>query len=411
MAAPAAPVRSLPVPDDDVIARYADLIVEVGANVQPGQPVEIMTELGNETLLRAVAEQAFRAGASFVDTTYIDPYVIRAQLELAPLETIGRYPGWVADRVRGFGRERAAAIWLCGSTERHLLDDVDPDRVGRWRPPGQIEANEITNERTWAWTIAGAPSLGWARDVFPNLAPAEALAQLWDDIATIARLDAPDPKAAWRARCSELDSVAAKLDALRLDALHFQGPGTDLVVGLLPTSRWKAGTETTVDGIEHLVNIPTEEVFTAPDPERAEGTVRATRPLDLSGALVEGIVVRFEGGRAVSIDADRGADILRRRVAADERGARLGEVALVDRESRVGRMNRVYLDTLYDENAASHIAFGGAYTTTAGEEDRARINDSTIHIDFMIGGDEVAVTGITSGGERIPLLRGGRWQE
>jgi aminopeptidase len=395
---------------DDTLARYADLIVTVGANVQVGQAVEIMTEVGNERFLRVVAERAFRAGATYVDAHYIDPYVIRSQIELAPFDRLDRYPEWVGERILGMGRDRAAAIWLSGANERHLLDDVDPERVGRWRPPGSRETTIVTNDRTWSWTIAGAPSSGWARDVYPDLDDEDALAQLWQDVAYMARLDADDAGAAWRERAAELQRAAATLDGLALDRVRFEGPGTDLTVGLLPTSTWGAATETTVDGIEHLVNIPTEEVFTTPDPERTEGVVRATRPLDLFGVLVDGITVRFEGGRAVAIDAERGADILRGRAAADDGACRLGEVALVDRASRVGRLERVFLDTLYDENAASHVALGSAYASAVGEADRARMNDSVVHIDFMIGGDDVAVTGVTRDGREVALLRGGRWQ-
>ena len=187
-----------PLVDDDVLARYADLIVAVGANVQPGQPVEIMTELGNERFLRVVAERAFQAGASFVDPHYLDPHVIRAQIALAPFDRLDAYPGWVAERILGMGRDRAAAIWLSGSNERHLLDDLDPARVGKWRPPGARETTIITNERTWNWTIAGAPSAGWARDVYPDLPEDDALVQLWEDVAYMARLDAADPSAASR---------------------------------------------------------------------------------------------------------------------------------------------------------------------------------------------------------------------
>jgi aminopeptidase len=399
-----------PLVDDDLLGRYADLIVAVGANVQAGQPVEIMTELGNERFLRVVAERAFQAGASFVDPHYIDPYVIASQIALAPFDRLDAYPSWIAERVLGMGRDRAAAIWLSGANERHLLDELEPERVGKWRPPGARETTIVTNDRTWNWTIAGAPSVGWAREVYPDLPEDEALARLWEDVAYMARLDAGDPAAAWRDRSAELERAAASLNALELDSLRFEGPGTDLTIGLLPTSLWGAATETTVDGIEHLVNIPTEEVYTTPDPERTEGVVRATRPLDLLGVLVDGITVRFEGGRAVAIDAARGAEILRGRAASDDGASRLGEVALVDHQSRVGRLGRVFLDTLYDENAASHVALGSAYASAVGDEDRARMNDSSVHIDFMIGGDDVTVTAVTRDGRKLVLLRGGRWQ-
>jgi aminopeptidase len=192
--------------------------------------------------------------------------------------------------------------------------------------------------------------------------------------------------------------------------VHFDGPGTDLTIGLLPGSRWTAGTEATAGGIVHMPNLPTEEVFTTPDPERADGVVRSTRPLQLkSGSLVEGLVVRFEGGRAVGVEAERGARALRTHIAADDGATRLGEIALVDRESRVGALETVFYTTLLDENAASHVAFGASYLETVEAHDRERANRSSQHIDFMVGGNDVDVTGITRDGERVPVLRDGAW--
>ena len=192
--------------------------------------------------------------------------------------------------------------------------------------------------------------------------------------------------------------------------MHFEGPGTDLTVGLLPSTRWISAMFSTADGLPHLVNLPSEEIFATPDPARADGVVRSTRPLALGGTVVDGLRVRFEGGRAVEIDADEGADALRAYAERDEGASRLGEVALVDRESRIGKLGTVFLDTLLDENAASHVALGSAYEFTVDEADLARLNRSQIHVDFMIGADDVAVTGVTDGGERLPILRDGRWQ-
>jgi aminopeptidase len=216
---------------------------------------------------------------------------------------------------------------------------------------------------------------------------------------------------AWRSRLDQLVGVASKLDALALDALRYEGPGTELTVGLLPSSRWRTTRFSTVDGIEHVANIPTEEVFTTPDPERVNGVVRATKPLFTSGAVISGLEVRFEDGRAAAIDAERGAATLRTLAAHDAGAARVGEVALVDRESRVGAMGTVFFDTMIDENAASHIALGQGYGNAVDDDDdRARMNSSEIHIDFMIGSNELAVTGLTRGGGEIQLLRDGTWQ-
>ena len=249
--------------------------------------------------------------------------------------------------------------------------------------------------------------------VFPELEPEEALAALWQDIVHVCRLDEPDPGAAWTRRIEEIWEVASRIDALDLDAVHFEGPGTDLTIGLLPSSRFakEGGASTTRTGVRHVPNLPTEELYTTPDPERADGVVASTKPLDVAGSLVSGLRVRFEGGRAVAIDADANADALRQRCATDAGASRLGEVALVDRESRIGKLGRTFFNTLLDENAASHLALGDAYAApVADPADVARINESAVHIDFMVGSDAVDVTGVRRSGERVPLLRGGSWQ-
>ena len=249
--------------------------------------------------------------------------------------------------------------------------------------------------------------------VYPELDAGEALELLWRDVVHVCRLDEPDPARAWYDRIEEIFQVAGRLDALDLDALHFEGPGTDLTVGLLPSSRFakEGGSSQTRTGVRHVPNIPTEEVYTTPDPERTHGVVSATKPLDIAGSLVTGLRVRFDGGRAVEIDADANADALRGRCAVDEGAARLGEVALVDRESRIGQLGRTFFTTLLDENAASHLALGDAYSSPiADDADLPRINASAVHIDFMIGSDDVSVTGTTKSGDRVPILRGGSWQ-
>jgi aminopeptidase len=272
------------------------------------------------------------------------------------------------------------------------------------------ESIEIVNHRTTNWTAAPCPTASWAELVHPGLAAPAALDRLWDEVAHICRVDEPDPLTAWEARMDALVAVAGKLDELRLDAVHFEGPGTDLTVGLFGLTSWQCARISTIDGIVHAPNLPTEEVFTTPDPERTEGYVTSTKPLFVSGAMVTGLRVRFERGKVVEIDAEQGADTMRALAARDAGAARLGEVALVDGESRIGSLDTVFFDTLLDENAASHIALGEGLDFTVGEDEQPRINRSEIHIDFMIGSNDVAVTGIERGGGEVPLLRGGVWQ-
>jgi aminopeptidase len=391
--------------------RLAELAVDVGANVQPGQIVTVSADLGMEEVVREVVATAYRRGARFVDVAYSDPWVKRARIERADGDTLAFVPPWYGDRVRELGRCHSARVVLTAPSDPEALRGLDPERLGRDPLPALAEWMDVLAERTVNWTIVPYPTMTWAQLVYPELDDEAALEQLHRNIVHVCRLDEADPAAAWRSRTDELSAVGARLTALRLDALHFEGPGTDLTIGLLPSSAWLGAMSTTIDGLEHLPNVPTEEVFTTPDPERAEGVVRSTKPLVLvDGTLVRGLELRFEGGRAVEIEAEEGVEVMRVRTARDEGASRLGEVALVDRESRIGQLGRVFYETLLDENATSHIALGSAYEEALDETDVPRANRSGIHIDFMVGGDDVDVTGITHGGERIPLLRGGAWQ-
>jgi aminopeptidase len=395
------------------IERLAELAVAVGANVQPDQVVSVSGRPGQEGLVRAVAEAAYRRGARFVDVSWFDPHVKLARLRHADEETLGWVPPWYGQRIQEIGRMGGATIALTGPTTPGLFDEVDLARAGRDRLPSVRESVEVIMGGQVNWTVVPCPSGPWAGLVYPDLDPGAALERLWDEIGHVLRLDEPDPAAAWRSRGDELTRSAARLDARRLSALRFVGPGTDLTVGLLPDSRWVGGVDHRRDGLEHLPNIPTEEVFTTPDPARTEGHVTATRPLDLGGTVVDGLRVRFEGGRAVEIEADRGAEVLRGRAAVDEGAARLGEVALVDASGRIGPLGTVFLDTLLDENAASHIALGAGYPkgVADGSPDAERVNVSEIHIDFMIGGPEVTVLGVDAEGRESPVLERLAWRD
>jgi aminopeptidase len=395
----------------DTVTALADLAVRFGANVQPGQIVAISSEPGKEDLTRAIAEAAYVAGALFVDLSVFDVHLKRARALHADPDTLSFVPEWIGARATALGRHRCARIGLTGPVAPRVMDDVDPALLGIDMLPAVPEGMAVINERTTNWTAVPCPTLGWATLVHPRLEPAAALERLWEQVAHVCRLDEPDPVAAWEARLQQLVDTGARLDARRFDAVRFEGPGTDLTVGLLPSSRWLAARLETVEGIVHAVNLPTEEVFTTPDPERTEGIVTATKPLFTSGTTVTGLHVRFEAGRAVQIEADQGAEVLRGLAAHDAGAARLGEVALVDRHGRIGPLETVFFDTLLDENAASHIALGQAYDQGVGDPaELPRINQSHIHVDFMIGGDEVAVTGIGHDGAETPVLRDGNWQ-
>jgi aminopeptidase len=390
--------------------RLAKLAVEIGANVQHDQIVAVTYSPGMEPLARAVARKAYERGARFVDPFVFDGEIKRIRLESAREETLDFVPDWWGQRVLALGDANAARISIAPTPDPGALAGADPERASKDDLPFLKESITLMKDRSTNWTIVPYPTPGWARKVHPDLAPHEALQKLTDQLAHILRLEADDPSAAWQARGDELGAVADRLVEKGFDALRFRGPGTDLKVGLFPSSRFIAARVTNAKDITHYANLPSEEIFSTPDPTRTEGTVTASKPLDVAGTLIEGLKVRFEGGRAVEIDADTGADVLRGRAAKDDGAARVGEVALVDRAGRIAETGTVFFNTLLDENAASHIALGNAYRDAVPESDWDKVNESQIHIDFMIGSPEVHVFGLDADGNETPVLAGGEWK-
>ena len=387
------------------------LAVEVSANVADGQTVVVRAHLADAPLVRAIVRAAYRRGAHQVEVDWADPLVRKIRLEEAADAALGWVSPWVHELPTQLGALHGAMIMLAGDPAPGLYDDVDAGRVGRDTVP-LPEWGAVVSERTVNWGIVPAPTREWAGEVFPDLDGDAALERLWSQIERVCRLDEPDPAAAWRARVAQLADSAERLARAQLDSLHFQGEGTDLHVGLLPGVRWMGGGVTTAWGRDHVPNIPTEEVFTSPDPERTEGVVRSTKPLLVSGRAVTGLRMRFERGRAVEIDADSGADLLRQLAARDEGAARLGEVALVDGSGRIGALQTIFRQTLLDENAASHIAIGRGFTFLSDDpRSTERINMSAVHTDFMIGGPGVRVTGRTRDGREVDVLgQDGTWR-
>jgi aminopeptidase len=382
-----------------------------GANLQPGQILMVTAEIGQEPLARAVAAAAYAKGAKFVDVVYFDPYVKRARIEHADPGTLDFVPDWYGERMLEHAQENGARVTIVGVTDPDLFDGLDPALLGKDMLPRVKELTQIVSERSTNWCIVPAAHHGWARLVFPDLEADEAYERLWRELEHTLRLDEPDPVAAWEERMATLRDAAARIAARRFDAIELRGPGTELSIGMLPTHTWWAADFTRADGLRHLPNLPTEEVFTTPDPLQTQGHVTSTKPLVLrDGTIVSGLRVRFEDGVAVEIDADRNAETLRTLLEIDEGARRLGELALVDRQGRIGPLGTVFYNTLLDENAASHIALGNGFPFLVEDADLERVNHSKQHIDFMIGSPEVEVDGVTGAGERIPVLRRGDWQ-
>jgi aminopeptidase len=392
----------------------ARLAVHVGANVAPGQDVFVLAfDVEHAGLAREVADVAYRAGAHYVSVLYWDQHVKRSRLLHADKDSLGFTPSWWDRYVEELGERRGASIVLWGDPSLGLFDDIAAARVGLDTMPLTGAMHAMFSNGEVNWTIVPAPSSGAAQRIL-GVADVDAL---WDVMAPILRLDADDPVDAWRQHMDRLNTRAEALNERAFTALRFQGPGTDLRLGLMPGAQWLCPRFATNWGRQMIVNMPTEEVFTTPDNRIADGTVAATRPISLTGgATVEGLRLRFEDGRVVDVQADRNADAARARFETDPGAVRLGEVALVDGTSPVGRSGRVFGDTLLDENATCHIALGAAYQFTvpdlpgdADERGRRGFNVSEVHQDIMIGGPEIAVDGIDAAGKAAPILRDDVW--
>jgi aminopeptidase len=390
---------------DERLERYAELAVRIGANVQPGQEVFVQGLVEHADLVRALTRQSYRAGASYVNVVYSDQHVKRAMIELGPDEALTYSPEWV----KALAKSNAgnARLGTTGNPEPELLADLDGERVGR---AIQLEASEIYRAQhrnnSVNWCGVGSPNAGWAQQVLGE----PDVERLWELVAFCFRLDEPDPVAAWRDHLDVLDARAAALTERGPDALHYRGPGTDLTVGLLPAARWGSARFRTAGGIDYVANMPTEEVFTTPDRGRAEGTLRSTLPLSYSGQMIRGLELTFEDGRIVGVEAETGADIVRSHLATIENADRLGELALVTKESRVGQTGELFYNTLFDENATCHIAYGfGLPYSFAGEPDEG-MNVANVHVDFMVGGPDLEVDAVMADGTEVPLIRNEEWQ-
>lgn len=403
---------------EEKLARYAELLVRIGVNLPEGGKVRVNAPIEAAPLVRLVARAAYRAGAADVRVGYRDDHLDLALYEDGSDAAVDFLPEWLAQEQAAMVADGYAFISIVGE-DPSLLAGVSPERVARRSKAlaaARREVSEAISSMEVNWTVAAMSTPAWARRVFPGLPEEEAVTRLWDDIFRVTRADRPDPVAAWTTHLDRLERLTTLLTERQYAALHLcSGLGTDLTVGLAEGHLWQGGAETAKNGIRAVPNLPTDEVFTAPHRDRVDGVAVASKPLSVRGQLIQGIRVRFEGGKAVEVRAEQGEETLRQLLATDAGAAHLGEIALVPASAPVAQTGTLFVNTLFDENAASHIAFGRCYPTNVqgGENPEALRaaggNDSLIHVDWMLGTPDMDVDGLTAGGQREALMRGGEW--
>jgi aminopeptidase len=405
---------------------YGDLAVRVALNLQPGQRLLIIGPLMNggvaleaAPIVRRIAAAAYRAGAQLVEAIWGDEALQLARFHQARTETLGEFSAWLPRALEEHAKAGHAVLSV-HANDPDLLRHEPPDLVGALQQATSravMPFREHVSRNATNWGVVAAASEAWAAKVFPELPRGEQLLRLWETIARFCRLDRPDPIEAWKAHLAALAARSEALNRKRYAALRFRGPGTDLTVGLPAGHIWVSGESVTQSGIKFVANLPTEEVFTIADRGRVDGIVHATKPLSYAGTLIEDFSLRFAGGRVVDVTAARGETVLRQLVETDATSGRLGEVALVPHGSPIAQSGLLFYNTLFDENAASHVALGSAYkfTLTGGDAmsddafEQTGGNRSAVHVDFMIGSGEMDVDGVHESGSAEPLMRSGEW--
>jgi aminopeptidase len=399
---------------DEKLAAYAALCVTTGLDLQVGQELIVSGPIEAQAFIGHIAAAAYRAGAGLVTCLYEDPILIRTRFDHAGPDSLDRAAGWLSDGVVSAYEAGAARLFVYGPYP-DLLTGVPAERVGRMHAANAAAAEQeglFTAALRTNWCAVPYVTRSWARTVYPHMTEDDAVARLWDDVFRVVRADRQDPATAWADHIRQVEARGQALQSLDLDALHFAGGGTDLIVGLAHGHRWIGGRARAANGTMPICNIPAEELFTCPHKDRVDGRLVASRPMALGGVVVEGLAVTFREGSAERIEAREGQPMLDELLAGSPGGRRLGEVALVSRNSAVARTNVLFYNTLLDENAASHVAFGQSYPAciAAGEDPGAAgANTSSIHIDCMIGTDDMNVDGITRNSVRIPVMRAGEF--
>jgi aminopeptidase len=412
--------------NEQKLRAYAELTVRIGLNLQPNQRLLIVGPMANggasleaAPFIRQIAAAAYDAGARLVETLWGDEAILAARFAHAPRDSFDEFSDWLpralADHVSA-----GHAVLSIYANDPDQLKHAPADLVATLQESTARHVRpfreHISRNRT-NWAVVAASAASWAARVFPDIEPSQRVDRLWDAISCLCRLDHRDPIAAWETHLRDLAARTDYLNEKQYAALRYRGPGTALTIGLAPGHQWIGGSSVNAAGVRFAPNLPTEEVFTMPHKDRVNGTVRATKPLSYGGTLIENFALTFVDGRVVEVTAERGESVLRTLVAMDPGAARLGEVALVPNSSPISRTGRLFYNTLFDENAASHVALGAAYkfTLRGGEEmsddafEAAGGNRSATHVDFMIGSGELDVDGVRADGPVEPVMHGGEW--
>ena len=404
---------------DEKLVSYADLVAEVGLNVQAGQQLMIAAPIEASPLLARVSEAAYKRGVRYVYPFYNDDALTLARFQYAPRDSFDFYPAWLAQGMLEMLNQNGARLSVTGG-DPDLLKDQDGDAIAAVQKAAQTALKpfmqKVMNDAV-NWCVVAVATPAWAEKVFPDAPEGERVGKLWDAIFKAVRADSDDAVANWQAHLGELEARRGHLNERRYRALHYRAPGTDLLLGLADGHIWRGGASENDAGTTFVANLPTEEVFSAPHRARVEGTVHSSKPLSYSGQLIDDFSLTFKDGRVTEVKAAQGQDALERLLATDEGATRLGEVALVPHSSPISQSGLLFYNTLFDENAASHLALGRAYrfcadggtTMSDAEAEAVGLNDSLTHVDFMIGSAEMEITGVRDDGSEEPVMHAGEW--
>ncbi|OTN77254.1 aminopeptidase PepS [Enterococcus sp. 8G7_MSG3316] len=401
------------------LEKYAQLITEVGVNVQAGHTIVIQIAVDQAPLARLLTTKAYELGAAEVVVQWTDDVVQKEFLAHAADDRLSNIPQYKIDQTDDWVEKGASRISVV-SANPDALAGVDSDRVALFQAASgkaMMNLRQATQANKVSWTVVAAAGADWAQKVFPDASPEDAQDQLWDQIFKTTRIYEADPVAAWKNHDETLQVKAEELNKEQFSALHYTAPGTDLTIGLPKNHLWEGAGSYNARNEKFMANMPTEEVFTAPDNRRIDGYISSTKPLSYAGTIISGMKFTFKEGKVVDFSAEQGQDVLGKLLAIDEGAKSLGEVALVPDPSPISQSGIIFFNTLFDENASNHLALGSAYAfslqggTDMSEEELAAagLNRSQTHVDFMVGSDQMSIDGIKEDGTRVPVFRNGDW--